>query len=74
MEPDAPTQPKQTTAEFWKSYFAKFRRPVGDHEASETTAAPLMEEPSGRRSSGETRRARRQKNALALKSQEPLNR
>jgi hypothetical protein len=32
---------KQLAAEFWKSYFAKFRRPVGDHEVSETGNAPL---------------------------------
>jgi hypothetical protein len=38
---------KQIAAEFWKSYFAKFRRQVGDHEESETGNAPLSarEEP-----------------------------
>ena len=38
---------KQIAAEFWKSYFAKFRRQVGDHEVSETGSAPLSanEEP-----------------------------
>jgi hypothetical protein len=32
---------KQIAAEFWKSYFAKFRRQVGDQEESETGNAPL---------------------------------
>jgi hypothetical protein len=32
---------KQIAAEFWKSYFAKFRRQVGDLEESETGNAPL---------------------------------
>jgi hypothetical protein len=32
---------KQIAAEFWKSYFAKFRRQVSDHEESETGNAPL---------------------------------
>ena len=32
---------KQIAAEFWKTYFAKFRRQVGDHEVSETGNAPL---------------------------------
>jgi hypothetical protein len=32
---------KQIAAEFWKTYFAKFRRQVGDEEESETGNAPL---------------------------------
>ncbi len=32
---------RQIAAEFSKSYFAKFRRPVGDQEVSETGNAPL---------------------------------
>ena len=32
---------KQIAAEFWKTYFAKFRRQVGDQEVSETGSAPL---------------------------------
>jgi hypothetical protein len=32
---------KQIAAEFWKSYFEKFRRQVGDHEVSETGNSPL---------------------------------
>jgi hypothetical protein len=38
---------KQIAAAFWKSYFAKFRRQVGDHEESQTGNAPLsvQEEP-----------------------------
>jgi hypothetical protein len=32
---------RQLAAEFWKSYFAKFRRPIGDQEVSETGNAPL---------------------------------
>jgi len=38
---------KQIAAEFWKTYFAKFRRQVGDQEESETGNAPLSasEEP-----------------------------
>jgi hypothetical protein len=35
------TRQKQTAAEFWKSYFGKFRRPIEDHEVSETGNAPL---------------------------------
>ena len=41
MERD-PTAPlKQTASEFWKAYFAKFRRRVEDHETSETGSAAL---------------------------------
>jgi hypothetical protein len=32
---------KQIAAAFWKSYFAKFRRQVGDQEESQTGNAPL---------------------------------
>jgi hypothetical protein len=41
MKRDLQTQQQQTAAEFWKSYFAKFRRPVEDHEVSQTGNAPL---------------------------------
>ena len=41
MERDTHTQPKQTPSEFWKAYFAKFRRRVEDHESSETGSAAL---------------------------------
>ena len=45
METD-PTKPKQTASEFWKSYFALFRRRVEDHEVSETGPAPLSADSS----------------------------
>lgn len=32
---------KQIASEFWKSYFAKFRRQIGDQEVSQTGNAPL---------------------------------
>jgi hypothetical protein len=32
---------KHIAAAFWKSYFAKFRRQVGDQEESQTGNAPL---------------------------------
>ena len=35
------TRQKQTAAEFWKSYFGKFRRQVGDQEESQTGSASL---------------------------------
>jgi hypothetical protein len=35
---------KQIAAAFWKSYFAKFQRPITDHEVSETAPAPLSGE------------------------------
>ncbi len=45
MESDLHSKQKQTAAEFWKSYFAKFRRHVEDHEESETRPAPLSATP-----------------------------
>ena len=44
MELDLCNRQKQTATEFWKSYFAKFQRPVADHEPSETQQAPLFSE------------------------------
>jgi hypothetical protein len=44
MEPDLYSRQKQTAAEFWKSYFAKFRRRVEEHEVSETAPALLSSE------------------------------
>ena len=41
MESNLDTKQKQTAAEFWKSYFALFRRRVEDHEVSETAPATL---------------------------------
>lgn len=41
MESDLHTKQKQTASEFWKSYFALFRRRVEDHEVSETSPAAL---------------------------------
>jgi hypothetical protein len=41
-----PTSPqKQSATAFWRSYFAKFRRRVGERELSETGPAPLSETP-----------------------------
>lgn len=45
MEPDLYNKQKQTAAEFWKAYFAKFQRQVEEHEPSETMPAPLSSEP-----------------------------
>ena len=44
MELDLCNRHKQTATEFWKSYFAKFRRSVADHEPSETQQAALFAE------------------------------
>jgi hypothetical protein len=41
MAMDFETRQKQTAAEFWKSYFRKFRRQVGEQEESQTGGAPL---------------------------------
>lgn len=44
MDSDLHAKQKQTAAEFWKSYFALFRRRVEDHEVSETAPAALSAE------------------------------
>lgn len=41
MDSDLKERQKHVAAEFWKSYFGKFRRRVEDHEVSETGQAPL---------------------------------
>lgn len=41
MEQNLQTRQRQTAAEFWKCYFAKFRRPIEDDEESQTGNAPL---------------------------------
>jgi hypothetical protein len=41
MDSEFYAKQKQTAADFWKSYFALFRRRVEDHEMSETTPAAL---------------------------------
>jgi hypothetical protein len=41
MANDSGPQQRQSALAFWKSYFAKFRRRMEDHERSETTATPL---------------------------------
>jgi hypothetical protein len=43
MAHDLQAPKKQSTSEFWRAYFAKFRRRVEDHETSETGPAPLSE-------------------------------
>jgi len=43
MAHDLQSPQKQSTSEFWRAYFAKFRRRVEDHETSETAPAPLSE-------------------------------
>jgi hypothetical protein len=63
MELSPPPKPKQTTVEFWKSYFAKLRHPIEDHEESETAAVPLAVEAAPTLLSSETRRLRRQRGA-----------
>ncbi len=47
-DPSIPQEqgPKQSASAFWKAYFAKFRRRVEDHEASETGAAALSATPA----------------------------
>ena len=44
MELDLYNRQKQTATEFWKSYFAKFQRPVADREPPKTQQAPLFVE------------------------------
>lgn len=45
MASSTDSRQKQNAKAFWKSYFAQFRRRVGDHERSETAPAPLSAEP-----------------------------
>jgi len=47
MGPELYNKQKQTVAEFWKAYFAKFQRRVEDHEPSETLQAPLFTDAPG---------------------------
>jgi hypothetical protein len=44
MEPDLFSRRKQTAAEFWKAYFAKFQRRVEENEVSVTLPATLLSE------------------------------
>jgi hypothetical protein len=45
MEQDLLNRQKERASAFWKSYFAKFRRRVEDHEQSQTQAAGLSATP-----------------------------
>jgi hypothetical protein len=44
MEPNLYSRQKQVAAEFWRSYFAQFKRRIEAHEVSETAPAPLSED------------------------------
>lgn len=45
MEQDLLNRQKERASAFWKSYFAKFRRRVEDHEQSQTQPAGLSATP-----------------------------
>ena len=62
MENDPLKPQKQSAVAFWKSYFAKFRRRVEDHEQSETTPAALGPEVEKPLPFPDRRRSRLQRN------------
>jgi hypothetical protein len=43
MAMDLPTQQKQAAAQFWKSYFAKFRRQAEDQDGFHTGRATISQ-------------------------------
>jgi hypothetical protein len=64
MENDQITLQKQSASEFWKAYFAKFRRRVGDHEQSETGSAALSSNAVTNLPFPDRRRTRTQRHSL----------
>ncbi|RFO95912.1 hypothetical protein DIC66_15895 [Rhodoferax lacus] len=64
MEQEPFNQPKQSASEFWKAYFAKFRRRVGDHEQSETGSAALSSNTVTNLPFPDRRRPRSQRHSL----------
>lgn len=61
---------KPSSAAFWKSYFARFRRPVEEHEVSETVRAPLSAESEPDSKPAESRSRRRERITLKRKSRQ----